>query len=156
MQDEYSYIPRDMKPVLVNNDTVYYLDKEHNRIDTFLVNLYNYYDVSDGRYYSQNIDVYYNLLNKQSTFNFFDSGYGVNGASNSIEAHYFRTIRKGENNTDIIKNNLSIQGVIYPTVYVLHASDFPDSIPNTVYFTFQHGIVRYDYSDGRQYELIKK
>ena len=33
-------------------------------------------------------------------------------------------------------------------------SDLQDSLPNTVYFTFKYGIVRYEYKDGRKYEIM--
>ena len=31
-----------------------------------------------------------------------------------------------------------------------------DTIPNNVYFTYKQGIIRYEYKDGRVYNLLSK
>ena len=49
----------------------------------------------------------------------------------------------------------TIQGVTYPSVY-FSQSITPDSIPNKVYFTCPNGIIRYEYKDGRVYNLLSK
>ena len=141
---------------MANKDIIYYLDSANNRIDTFCIKIENYYEARDMTNHWENINVRYLSSNKHTPFEEFHSEYGVNGVSNSIDGQYYRTIRKGDNNTDIIKNNVIIHGIIYPIVYVLQAYDFPDSIPSTIYFTFQYGIIRYDYSKSRHYEVVNK
>jgi len=165
MEDHYYYIPEDMKPLLTNNDTIYYLDSVYNRTDTFCLEINKYNRVSDNRYFFEIIEIWYNLSNKNITISKnFHIGYSttgtmksISGASIYINSKYFnKGISNDVDNTDITKYNVNIHGVIYPTVYVLHEDYMPDTIPNTVYFTFKNGIIRYDYKDGRKYELIKK
>jgi len=160
-QTHYYNIPEDMKPQLVNNDTICFWDSANNRIDTFSIKINQYFAVSDGRAYAENINIDYYRLNNQVTFKSFSIDQGSLGVGFSVHGNFsgdiwsFRTIWVEEANDDIIKNNLSIHGVIYPTVYLLQEKySFPDTIPNTVYYTLQHGIIRYDYSNGRKYEII--
>jgi len=143
----YYYIPEDEKPLLVNNDTICFLDSANNRIDTTCVNILHYYDASEELAY-EIIEVHYNILNKHASIKYLDISQSVIVSVISINYHYFAI------NTPIIKNNLSIHGIIYPKVYVFQEFGFPDSIPSTVYYTFQHGIIRYDYSKSRHYEII--
>jgi len=155
-QIKYSDIPDNMKPLLVNNDTVYFLDSFNNRIDTFRLHVWQYYDVSDNLYYHDCIDIHYSILNKSASLGLSIQQI-VTSVNLSISGHYFsQSIGINDKNTDNIKNNVSIHGVIYPTVYVLQGYDFPDSIPQKVYYTFKNGIIRYDYKDGRKYELMNK
>jgi hypothetical protein len=154
-QDKYYNIPNDMKPLYGNNDTICFLDSANNRIDSFQIDLRQYY-LGRENAYAEEIETHYLILNKHASVKGLYIEQGSMGAGLSIASHYFpRGIRIDENN-DIVKSNVSIHGVIYPTVYVLHAYDFPDSIPNTVYYTFQHGIIRYDYSDQRKYEIMNR
>ena len=163
--DYHYYLPDNMKPLLTNNDTIYYLDSVDNRTDTFCLVINKYNRVSDNRYFFEHIDIWYKYINKRDrTFSNFLAAYStigtikpVSGASIYIDTKYLRKgISNNTDNTDITKYNVNIHGVIYPTVYVLHEDYMPDTIPNTVYFTFKNGIIRYDYKDGRKYELMKK
>lgn len=143
----YYNIPEDEKPLLVNNDTICFWDSTNNRIDTFNINILHYYDASEELAY-EIIQVHYKILNKHASIKYLDISQSVHVPVISINNQYFT------NNTAIIKNNLSIHGVIYPKVYVFREFGFPDSIPGTIYYTFQQGILRYDYSKTRHYEII--
>ena len=54
--------------------------------------------------------------------------------------------------------DFTIKEITYTNVYI--ANNFTalssDSIPNKVYFTCQNGIIRYEYKDGRVYNLVSK
>jgi len=163
--DYHYYLPDNMKPLLTNNDTIYYLDSVYNRTDTFCLEINNWFRVSDSRYYFEHIDIWFNHVNKMGrTFNYFYTGYGTSGTMKpfygvgiSIDAKYFHSgVNTEQDMSGITKYNVNIRGVIYPTVFVLHEDYMPDSIPNTVYFTYKNGIIRYDYKDGRKYELMNK
>jgi len=74
----------------------------------------------------------------------------------SVDSYDFQDILSlHENQIVLIKNNINIRGTIYPTVFVLKPKlDIPDSLPNTVYYTLKYGIIRYEYKDGRKYEIM--
>ena len=163
--DYHYYLPDNMKPLLTNNDTIYYLDSVYNRTDTFCLEINNWFRVSDSRYYFERIYILYSLINgREQAFNNFHANYStdgtikpVSGAGISVDAKFFYTgINTEQDNTDITKYNVNVRGVIYPRVFVLHEDYMPDTIPNTVYFTYKNGIIRYDYKDGRKYELMNK
>jgi hypothetical protein len=48
-------------------------------------------------------------------------------------------------------------GITFPLVFYSHKTYIvPDTMPNSVYFTYKYGIIRYDYKDGRIYGLIRR
>ena len=56
-------------------------------------------------------------------------------------------------------NNFTLNGVLYATVYkgYYRYEDYNvDTVPNLVYYTYKQGIIRYEYKDGRVYNLVSK
>lgn len=142
----YHNIPKNEKPLLKDNDTAVFIDRINNKSDSFLIRRTDDYRVSDKRYYQEYIDLFYHKIRGLSTFKEFIIQHSA-ATSISIDGDYFPTY----GNADPI--SVTINGINYQSVFVRHAANFPDSIPNTIYYSHQCGIIRYNYSDGRCYEL---
>jgi len=143
---KYTYIPNNEKPILQNNDTAFFIGSE-NKVDTFIIKRRDYYDVSDKLYYQECIDILYQKLNKTSTFKDFSIQQGLS-SSLSIDGNYFSPTWEIKNTIDF-----TLHGVVYHSVYFMQDEMFPDTIPCSIYYTCKYGIIRYDFPDGRYYEL---
>jgi len=51
--------------------------------------------------------------------------------------------------------NFSLNGISYQNLYILQ-DDTPASIPYKIFYTYKKGIIRYEYKDGRVYNLVSK
>ncbi len=152
----YHNIPDDERPLLENNDTIYYIDKANNLIDTFCIRLsYSYHD-PDYTNRVEYVTMSYSKYNNSTNFEGFYILQSIGSADiDNIGKYYFSSgIRLDENNEDKTVLNMNIGDVLYPIVYKFTDLSTHEFIPNTVYFTFNHGIIRYDYADGRKYELM--
>jgi hypothetical protein len=146
-RDVYHNIPKNEKPLLKDNDTVVFIDRINNKLDSFLIRRTDDYRVSDKRYYQEEIIVKYHYLNESRSINEF--GFGQTGCTNiNLTSYYFPSIYENDNTIKI-----NINGIDYQSVFIQSTTSFPDSLPNTVYYSYKYGIIRYDYSDGRCYEL---
>jgi hypothetical protein len=148
-KDVYRNIPKSEKPLLKTNDTVVFIDRENQMADTFLINLTDDYEVFDKRYYLERIYYGYQIIGTPISFKNILVQQG-DATSISIDGNYFPTY----GNMDTI--SVTINGINYQTVFVKHTVNFPDSIPNTVYYTYKNGIIKYSFPDGRYYELNSK
>ena len=146
-KEVYHNIPKNEKPLLKNNDTVAFMERESNVLDSFLINRTDDYTVSDKRYYQEYIILSYHKIGDNYSFEKFFVQHSAN-TNISIEGNYFPTY----GNADPV--DVTVNGIEYKSVFVRHAVNFSDSIPNTVYYSHQYGIIKYTYSDGRSYELI--
>ena len=151
--DHYIDLPRDKTPLLKTNDVIYFMDSASNRIDTFSLNIVdNWHQTAEGDYFRY-IEIYYNKLDKKTIF------IQTNITSASSEYAAFSIIFSKSNfNTSLKTINFNLHGLIYPNVYVVNdIAILPsDTIPKKVYFTCQNGIIRYEYKDGRVYNLVSK
>ena len=145
-----------MIPLLKNNDIIYFQDSASNKIDTFNLDVSNEMLITTEREYFQYINIYYNKSNIKSTLLriYITSASGI-GPLFYIDNYYSKATF-----VSTTKTNFTLHGVTYPIVFVLHDYDYynlyPDSIPNTVYYTYPNGIIRYEYKDGRVYQLVSK
>jgi len=156
-EDHYDNIPEDQKPALVNNDTLLFMDSLTAKIDTFKIYFSDSYDISDSYYYTEITQVNYNLKNLIKDHSGFDIWQHFKGISVSIYAKNYDYIYFEENKSKLIQKDMLVRGVIYPNAYVLNQYRFEtDTLPKTVYYSLKHGIIRYDYADGRKYELVSK
>ena len=142
----YHNIPKNEKPLLKDNDTVVFIERGSKELDSFLIIRSDGYIVSDMRYYQDEILSHYNCLNESSSIDKFGFRHGASVII-FIRNNDFPTY----GNADPV--SVIVNGTSYQSVYIRHAFNFPDTIPNTVYFSHQYGIIRYNYSDGRCYEL---
>lgn len=145
-RDVYHYIPKNEKPLLKDNDTVVFIERGSKELDSFLIKRSDDYRVSDKRYYQEEIFIHYNCLTESSSIDKFGFKHGASVII-FIRSNDFPTY----GNADPV--DVTVNGTSYQSVYIRHAFNFPDSIPNTVYYSHQYGIIRYNYSDGRCYEL---
>ena len=157
--DVYHDLPKDKIP-LINNGTVYFKDSATNKIDTLILKRYDYKSTHlEGgiNYIYVQILIYYYRPTMKSYFLEYSistrtatvSGYDF-GIDYDLDMHYSGTYKPF---------SYSIQGKIYPSVYLDYSdsySNVPDSLPNRVYYTCQNGIIRYEYKDGRVYNLVSK
>ena len=146
-------IPKDEIPLLNNNDILYYRDSASCKIDTFSLKIDDYWkDSYDGNKYRA-ISVFYHKINKKNPL----LVYGIIAESRNIASfsvvYYINSPIGYDNVTNIL--SYTIQKVTYPSVY-LSQNVTPDTIPNKVYFTCQNGVIRYEYKDGRVYNLVSK
>jgi len=154
-KDVYFYIPKNENPLLKDSDTVVFIDRKNNYLDSFLIKRLESYNVSDKRYYQEVITIQYNKVNKSSSIAKILTEQ-MASTNIYIDGYYFPTIYKPASHDYYNTININVSGVNYSTVFVLHNNSCPDSIPNTVYYTHKYGIIRYDFSDGRYYELNSK
>ncbi|MFZ4402292.1 MAG: hypothetical protein ACOYO1_19835 [Bacteroidales bacterium] len=155
--DKYTYfdLPQDKIPLLKNNDIVYFQDSASSKIDTFCLDVRNYRQINNENGSFEHVDIYYNTFKIKTTFFILRvSSASVDGAKIYLDNDLFWQTTTYNSK----KNNLTLQGVKYPTVDVLHINTylFLDSIPNVVYYTYTNGIIRYEYKDGRVYDLVSK
>jgi hypothetical protein len=149
----YHNIPKNEKPLLKDKDTVVFIERKNQILDTFLIKRTDEYQIYDKNYYYENIVVWYKKMGKSTTLKDFIIHQSLS-TSISINGIYFPTIYQSATNEN--ENTIDVGGINYSSVLVFQASDFPDSIPNSIYYSHQYGIIRYDYSDGRCYELNSK
>lgn len=152
--DEYHDIPKYKKP-LINNGAVYFKDSATSKIDTFIVKRIDYWSVTSQsmtNYHWLEIYIYYNKIPKDN--NYFK--YAITTRTAGIPGYYFGLFCH-DTLYGYTLNTISypIQGITYSSVYVAF-NDTPDTIPNKVYFTCQNGVIRYQYKDGRVYNLVNK
>ncbi|MEI6555746.1 MAG: hypothetical protein WCL70_09170 [Paludibacter sp.] len=153
-QSEHFYIPSDKKPVLKNNAFVYFQDSlQANKVDTFQL------DVKDKLYQDTENDyweyyyILYNKINQKTTFfNCFITTRTVDRLTFGItisSLYYYP-------NRETI--NYSIHGKDYSDVKIAHLNSVntSDTVPNNIYFSYLNGIIRYEYKDGRVYNLVSK
>ncbi len=146
-KEVYHNIPKNEKPLLKNNDTVVFIERESKLLDSFLITRTDDYTVSDKRYYQQVILVQYYSLKESIPIDYFGFRHG-SSVIIFINNNDFPTY----GNADPV--DVTVNGIEYKSVFVRHTVNFPDSIPNAVYYSHQYGIIKYTYSDGRSYELI--
>jgi len=149
----YYDIPKREKPLLKDKDTVVFIDKENQMLDTFLIKRTDEYQIYDKNYYYENILVWYKKMGKSTSEKNIFIQQGTTTRI-SVDGNYFPTIYKPA--THEYGNTININGIDYQSVFIQSTTSFPDSLPNTVYYSYKYGIIRYDFSDGRCYELNSK
>jgi len=158
--DEYHDLPTDKVP-LINNSIVYFKDSISTKIDTFSLIRNDYWSVTSQSWTDSHwlqIYIHYYRPSMKSYFLQYD----ITTRTASVRGYDFFICDYNENLYNLSYNQVfsySIQGKTYPSVYVAYSgpySDIPDSMPNKVYFTCQYGIIRYEYKDGRVYNLVSK
>ena len=152
--EERDYISKDIIPSLNNNELVYFQDSANSKkIDTYSIEIKESWHLTTMSYNLQYIGIFYNKLNTKISF--FDIA--LSAGTRFVLVDY--EDQGLYNNPYDIKNNFTLNAVTYPTVFIGHYTkpDYnADTIPNNVYFTYKKGIIRYEYKDGRVYNLVSK
>jgi hypothetical protein len=151
----YHNIPKNEKPLLKDKDTVVFMEGGSKELDSFLIKRTDEYRIYDKNYYYENILVLYKKMGKSTTEKNIIVQQGTTTRI-SVDGYYFPTIYKPATHGNENTIDININGIDYQSVFVLNTTNFPDSLPNKVYYTHKYGIIRYDYSDGRRYELNTK
>jgi len=155
-KNKYHAISQDKIPILKNSDTVYFQDSVTSKIDTLSLDVKDIWRQTLEGDYFQYMEIYYNKLNSKSPF----LSIHIAAYYSSLDINFQIDNYYSQKNFNYSKKNqVIIQGVDYPDVYVLNDTDYhlyPDTIPNTIYYSFNKGIIRYEYKDGRVFELISK
>jgi hypothetical protein len=144
-------IPEDQLSIYKINDIVFYKDRINNKIDTFRLEISKTYWGSDHSTYQYYYVHYFKLKNKNEK-DYMYTAQTVKGMTISIINSDFNGNRY---DFSTITNYIQT-GITYPSVFYANMRYIPDSIPNAVYYTFKYGVLRYEYKDGRIYELMKK
>ena len=150
-------IPQDKIPALKNNDILCFQDSASSKIDTFRLNIIDvWYETLESNFYRY-IYINYNFIDRNKTFLHLSFTSAAIQPSTGIYIDNFFPDQRFIGNT---KTNVSIHGVNYPIVEILYDNDYnnhyPDTVPNTIYITYKKGIIRYEYKDGRVYNLVSK
>lgn len=160
--EERDYINKDIIPLLNNNELIYFQDSANSKkIDTYSIEIKESWHLTTMSYNLQYIGIFYNKLNTKIPFFHIALSAGTRFVLVDYEDQIL-THKPYE-----IKNNLTLNAVTYPTVYIGHynktdtyGNTIPDynadTIPSSVYFTYKKGIIRYEYKDGRVYNLVSK
>jgi len=149
-QGYQSNIPQDHIPLLKNNDRVYFQDSVSSKIDTLDLSIANSWNQSDHDSFQELYVSYKKPSSKNSLLDFRITTANVGGVTFFI---YFDYMKPYSSQKEI--SNYSLSGVTYQNLYILQ-NVTPDITPNTVYFTYKNGIIRYEYKDGRVYNLLSK
>jgi hypothetical protein len=142
-------VPEDQKPVYKTDDTVFFKDNINDRIDTFSLDVSNSYWGSDHSTYQRYKVMYYLLMGKTRK-EYIYTTQSISG----IGAFSVYIVYNPYNSTTV--TNYTQNGITYPSVFEAHARSVPDTVPNTFYYTYKYGILRYEFNDGRVYELMRK
>ena len=152
--EERDYINKDIISLLSNNELVYFQDSANNKkIDTYSIEINEYWHLTTMSHNLQFFEIFYNKLNPKIPC--FDITLSAGTRFVLVDYEDQSLTYKPYD----IKNNLTLNAITYPTVYIGHYNKIDynaDTIPNTVYFTYKKGIIRYEYKDGRVYNLISK
>ncbi len=148
-QKIYYDIPQNDKPLFSNNDTIVFINNTNKKLDKFIVQVYNVYEVQDKRYYHERIIIKYNDINTNSTYKSFSVSH-MTATSISIDGNYFPPITKMD--TTI---NMTIGNTNYNSVYSIYNLDMPDNLPKLMYYSHRHGIIQYQFSDSNYYEIVE-
>ena len=152
-QDDKYDLPGDKSPLFKNKEVVYFQNTMNNKLDTFNLNVKDYWAQTIERNYFRYIIVYYVKPSQKTTFLHFNiSSHAEGYASFSI------LFSESDFNTGNNPVNFTINGITYNNVYKIQDQlvTVGDTIPNCVYFNYNYGIIRYEYKDGRAYNLIRK
>ena len=155
IHDEYHDLPTDKVTLIKNNDIVYFKDSISNKIDTFNLIRNDYRSVTTESWTNSHwlqIYIYYNKIPRGT--NYFK--YDITTRTATVGGYDF-FLNSSNVLYDFSLNSISypIKGFTYQSVYLAYKNT-PDTIPNKVYFTCQKGIIRYEYKDGRVYNLVSK
>jgi len=147
-------IPDNLRSVLKDRDTLCYKDSMTSRIDTFVITVLDHFVTEDESGDYENISIDYNRVKSTSKHYMLNSCQSGTGVEINAYGYYFDGARI--NQTYNIRKNIKINGITYPDIYIVSRDYLSDTIPKIIYFTFQQGILRYDYPDGRHYDRISK
>jgi len=152
-QDIHYDLPKDKTPLLKNNDVVYFQDSATSKLDTFKLSLSDIWHQTMERNYFRYISINYDRLSQKTTFlqtNISSANEGYAGFSIVFKYSDFNSSTKSI--------SYKVNRVTYPSVYVVNHNAVlqSDTIPKTVYFTYPNGIIRYEYKNGRVYNLVSK
>ena len=149
---ERIYLEKDKIPLLNNNEILCFQDSANNsRVDTFSIDFRNIWHLDMESDYIQYIEIYYNKSNQKTPF------FSIYLSPSGVGTLFFLTDYRTQSVKDII-DNFTVKGVRYSNVYIGHYNNTNnvDTIPNLVYYTYPNGIIRYEYKDGRVYNLVSK
>ncbi|HOS17151.1 MAG TPA: hypothetical protein PKX15_09105 [Bacteroidales bacterium] len=140
-------IPDEKKPVLQNNDTVCFVNNINNAlIDTFMVSRSDEYLMYDRSNFWERINLKYTITNKQSKrrklYVFLD------GETKFVIYGYIPS-----NGYKILDINLD--GIKYPTFCVKNTYPKTSTMPDSIYYSYQEGILRYYHSDTIYHQISK-
>ena len=154
--EERDYISKDIIPLLNNNELIYFRDSANsNKTDTYSIEILESWGLTTMSHNLQYIEIKYKKLNQKIIF--FDIA--LSAGTRFVLVDYDNQVNGPYYNSYDIRNNLTLNAVTYPTVYIGHYTkpDYnADTIPNNVYFTYKKGIIRYEYKEGRVYNLVSK
>jgi len=158
-KEKYDYIPKDKKPNLQNDDTVYFVNhQDKSLVDTFVIYRRDNYEVFDKTHYWEIIRLSYSPTTNTSTdyshfwFNIRYVGLGMGitaGNKDSVNNNKWTSYDGNGINTEMIingtKHSVFVDSACFPT----------PELPSMVYYSHKEGILRYDYSDTNYYEIKK-
>jgi len=144
-------IPKEKIPLLKNNDIICFQDSISGNVDTFRLNIIDsWHQTLEGDYFRY-INIYYNKYYLETLFlHLWVSSASIDGIIFNIDNYSWQSAND-------FKINFTLLGITYPYVYIRHnISSDTNTIPNTVYLTYSNGIIRYEYKDGRVYNIVSK
>ena len=150
----HRYVPKELIPDLKNNEIVCFKDSGKPDIDTFKVSFEEYWWTNTEDNSFQTLRYSYKKYKSNSFFfdivyttNFGMSGYGISCCDNF---NYYNNFIFLKDLSQLIKN--------YNETYIFNISSYiiTDTLPNKIISNFQKGIIRYEYKDGRVYNLLSK
>lgn len=153
---DYTY-SEDKLPDFRRNDTIYYKDTVNNQEEIYNLSVFSYHNIIDNVSYDQAKFHYYpltHLLKYRDIVIYFSN------------INYNKTIfykidddkEISEFETKSTCANYLLNGQSYTSVDILSRNDstYADIVPKTIYVSCKYGILRYEYLDGRVYELENK
>ena len=151
----HHYVPKELIPDLKNNEIVCFRDSGKPDIDTFRIKaIETWWPTQEGTSF-QIMEYKYTKFTNNSKFLNFSITTAFGGGIN-----YSIIYENTHLNYGIVNKNLNLSDLIINIKNTYISYDYStiitDTIPNKVSFNFQKGIIRYEYKDGRVYNLLSK
>ena len=155
-EKEHNAIPSDVIPLLNNNEIVNFQDSATLKTDSFRIKKTIIWSETNESFL-QFIPIYYNKVSSNEVFFFVNLSkmivepIPINIKLSDINEYYYLS--------DYNKvGNLKFNGITYSKLYVIQnrVTQSLDTVPKTVYYSLNKGIIRYEYKDGRVYNLVSK
>ena len=155
-EKEHNYIPSEDIPLLNNDEIINFKDSVTQKIDSYRIEKKIIWSETNESFL-QFIEIYYNKTNSNDVFFFLNLSKMIADVipiniwlSNIDEGYYL-----GDYNKVV---NLKFNNITYSKLYVIQnrVTQSLDTVPKTVYYSLNKGIIRYEYKDGRVYNLVSK
>ena len=151
-------INKNLIPEIKDKELICFKDSSSAKVDSFIMSVKEMWYVTQEDYNNQSFSIIYNNLRTNK------KAFDVNISWRIVDP--IRTNITLCSNPHILfmvyyspkEKNITLNNILYPELYVLDNvyNETLDTVPLRTYYTLKNGIIRYEYKDGRVYNLVSK